>query len=316
VLRQLLGRILLAGAGASLAYLLAAVSLDPRAELSDRSPRPPQAAVTARLGELNLDGPLLRRYLTWASGVAHGDFGETLDGASAGAELGRRASVSLRLVAAGAVLGTLGGVLVGALGAFRQHGLGDRVLTAGTLVLVSVPVFALAVLLQTGAQWANTRTGTRVFEWTGEYAPGGPAGLGGRLRHLLLPTVAIALGQAALCARYQRGMMLDVLHAGYVRTAMAKGLRRRRALIRHALRVAVIPMTTFATYAFAALLTGAAITEKIFGWHGMGEWLLDSIHANDVNAVAACGCAVAVAVSAAGLLADLTRTALDPRARP
>jgi peptide/nickel transport system permease protein len=315
VLRQLLGRILLAGAGASLAYLLAAGALDPRAELSDQSPRPPQAAVTARLGELNLDGPLLRRYLTWVSGVARGDFGETLDGASAGAELGRRASVSLRLVAAGAVLGMFGGVLAGALGAFRQHGLVDRVLTAGTLVLVSVPVFALAVLLQTGAQWANTRTGIRLFTWTGEYAPGGPAGLGGRLRHLLLPTVAIALGQAALCARYQRAMMLDVLNAGYVRTAMAKGLRRRRALLRHALRVAVIPMTTFAAYAFAALLTGAAITEKIFAWHGMGEWLLDSIHANDVNAVAACGCAAAVAISAAGLLADLTRTALDPRAR-
>jgi peptide/nickel transport system permease protein len=315
VLRQLLGRILLAGAGASLAYLLAAVSLDPRAELSDRSPRPPQAAVTARLGELNLDGPLPRRYVTWVSGVARGDFGETLDGAPAGAELQRRALVSLRLVAAGAVLGTFGGVLAGALGAFRQHGLVDRTLTAGTLVLVSVPVFALAVLLQTGAQWANTRTGIRVFEWTGEYAPAA-TGLGGRVRHLLLPTASIALGQAALCARYQRGMMLDALNAGYVRTAMAKGLRRRRALRRHALRVAVIPMTTFATYAFAALLTGAAITEKIFAWHGMGEWLLDSIHANDVNAVAACGCAAAVTVSAAGLLADLTRTALDPRARP
>jgi peptide/nickel transport system permease protein len=314
VLRQLLGRILLAGAGASLAYLLAAVSLDPRAELSDRSPRPPQAAVTARLAELNLDGPLPRRYVTWVSGVARGDLGETLDGAPAGAELQRRALVSLRLVAAGAVLGTFGGVLAGALGAFRQHGLIDRTLTAGTLVLVSVPVFALAVLLQTGAQWANTRTGIRVFEWTGEYAPAA-TGLGGHVRHLLLPTASIALGQAALCARYQRGMMLDALNAGYVRTAMAKGLRRRRALRRHALRVAVIPMTTFATYAFAALLTGAAITEKIFAWHGMGEWLLDSIHANDVNAVAACGCAAAVTVSAAGLLADLTRTALDPRAR-
>ena len=316
MLRQLLGRILLAVAGASLAYLLAAVSLDPRAELSDRSPRPPQAAVTARLGELNLDGPLPRRYLTWVSGVAHGDFGETLDGAPAGPELGRRAWVSLRLVAVGAVLGTFGGVLAGAVGAFRQHGLVDRVLTAGTLVLVSVPVFALAVLLQTGAQWANTRIGTRVFAWTGEYAPGGPAGLGGRLRHLLLPTTSIALGQAVLCARYQRGMMLDALNAGYVRTAMAKGLRRRRALLRHALRVAVIPMATFATYAFAALLTGAAITEKIFAWHGMGEWLLDSIHADDVNAVAACGCAAAITVSAAGLLADLARAALDPRARP
>jgi peptide/nickel transport system permease protein len=315
VLRKLVGRIVLAGTGATLAYLLAAVALNPRAELEGRSPRPPQAAVSARLGELNLDGSLPRRYATWISGVARGDFGETLDGASAGAELRRRAGVSLRLVAAGAILGTLGGVLAGALAAARQYGVSDRLLTAGTLVTVSVPVFALAILVQTGAQWANTRTGSRVFEWTGEYAPGAPAGVAGRLRHLLLPTASIALGQAALCARYQRGLMLDALNAGYVRTAMAKGLRRRTALRRHALRVAVIPMTTFTVYAFAALLTGAAITEKIFAWHGLGEWLLDSIQANDVNAVAACGCAAAITMSAAGLLADLAHTTLDPRAR-
>jgi peptide/nickel transport system permease protein len=310
-----LGRVLLAVAGASLAYLLAAVALDPRAALSDASPRPPRAAVVARLDELGLDGPLPRRWAGWVSGVARGDFGETLGGAPVGGELWRRAGVSLRLVAAGFTLGTVGGVLLGWSGALSRDGPADRLLTAATLTLVSVPVFAVAVLLQSAAQWVNGRTGLRVFTWTGEYTPGASAGLGGRLRHLPLPAMTLALGQLAVCARYQRGVMLDVLDAGYVRTAMAKGLRRRQALLRHGLRVAILPMPAFAAYAFAGLLTGAAITEKAFAWHGLGEWLIDSIYANDVNAVAACGCAAAVAIGAAGLLADLSRTLLDPRAR-
>lgn len=310
-----LGRVLLAVVGASLAYLLATVALDPRAALSDRSPRPPRAAVDARLGELGLDGPVPRRFAGWASGVFRGDFGETLEGAPVGGELWRRAGVSLRLVAGGLLLGTVGGVLLGSLSALSRYGPGDRLLTFATLTLVSVPVFALAVLLQTAAQWVNARTGTRLLVWTGEYTPAAPDGLFGRLRHLLLPTTTLALGQLAICARYQRGVMLDVLDAGYVRTAMAKGLRRRRALLRHGLRVAILPMPTFAAYSLAGLLTGAAVTEKAFGWHGLGEWLIESVYANDVNAVAACGCAAAIATAIVGLLADLSRTVLDPRAR-
>jgi peptide/nickel transport system permease protein len=322
LLRRLAGRMVLAVAGAGLAYLLAAVSLHPRAALESRSPRPPEAVVTARLRELNADDrvPPLRRYATWMTGVARGDFGSTLDGAPVGDELQRRAGVSLRLVTAGALLGTAGGVLAGAWAAGHRHGLPDRLVTACALTALSIPVFALAVLLQTAALWVNTRTGTHALEWTGEYTPGAGAGavrgLADRARHLVLPTATIALGQAALYARYQRATMLDALHAGYVTAAMARGLSRRRALRRHALRVAVIPTTTFATYGFAALLTGAAVTEKIYAWHGLGEWLIDAIHEDDVNAVAACGSAAALSVAAATTAADLARLALDPRTRP
>lgn len=322
LLRRLAGRMVLAVAGAGLAYLLAAVSLHPRAALESRSPRPPAAVVSARLRELNADDrvPLLRRYATWMRGVARGDLGSTLDGAPVGDELLRRALVSLRLVTAGALLGTTGGVLAGAWAAGHRHGLPDRLVTACALTAVSIPVFALAVLLQTAALWVNTRTGTHALEWTGEYTPGVGAGavrgLADRARHLVLPTATIALGQAAMYARYQRATMLDALHAGYVTAAMARGLSRRRALRRHALRVAVIPTTTFAAYGFAALLTGAAVTEKIYAWHGLGEWLIDAIHEDDVNAVAACGGVAALSVVAATTAADLARLALDPRTRP
>ncbi|MFB9834303.1 ABC transporter permease, partial [Actinoallomurus acaciae] len=226
------------------------------------------------------------------------------------------AGASLRLVAAGGPLVWAGGVLLGAVGAFRPQGVLDRLITAGALVTMAIPAFALAVLAQTAAQGVNAWAGAPIFVWTGEYTPGAAGAVADRLRHLLLPTAVLALGQAAMCARYQRGLMLDALNAGYVRAAMARGLRRRTALRRHALRVTVAPMTAFAAYGFAALLTGTAVTEKIFAWHGLGEWLIDSIAGDDVNAVAACGCVAAMTIAVVGLLADLAHAALDPRARP
>jgi peptide/nickel transport system permease protein len=309
---------LLAVAGASLAYFAATLALDPRASLEGRSPRPPRAAVSARLASLGLDDrvPPARRYAAWMSGVARGDFGATLDGVPVRGELLRRAAASVRLVAAGGALGWAGGVLLGAVGASRPQGALDRLITAGTLVTTAIPAFALAVLVQTAAQGVNSWVGAPIFVWTGEYTPGAAAPVADRLRHLLLPATVLALGQAATCARYQRGLLLDALDAGYVRAAMARGLRRRTALRRHALRVTLAPMAAFAAYGFAALLTGTAVTEKVFAWHGLGEWLIDSIARDDVNAVAACGCVTAVTIAVVGLLADLAHAALDPRTWP
>ncbi|MGI8336598.1 ABC transporter permease [Actinomadura scrupuli] len=315
LLRRLLNYAVLVTLAASLAYLLAAASLDPRANFEDRAQRPPEWVIDARLTELNLNDktPLLDRYTTWASGVLHGDLGRTWEGEPVGAEMERRVWVSLRLLLAGCVLGCVLGVLAGAHGAVRRHRLGDRVTTLGSFVIMAVPVFVLAVLLQICGQWINDRTGTRLLEWTGESAPGG--GLGSRLRHLVLPTLTIVLAQAAVYSRYQRSMMLDVLSADYVRTALAKGLRRRTALRRHALRTALIPVTTYFAYNFGLLLLGATFTEKIFGWHGMGEWLIDSISRGDVNVVAAFDCFAAGLVLLAGLCSDVAQGALDPRVR-
>src|SRR5262245_66617775 len=88
--------------------------------------------------------------------------------------------------------------------------------------------------------------------------------------------------------------MLDVLGSDFLRTAQAKGLRRSRALVKHGLRTALIPMATFFAYQFALLFVGATFTERIFGWHGMGEYFVDSIIKNDVNSVAAVTLFVAV----------------------
>lgn len=132
--------------------------------------------------------------------------------------------------------------------------------------------------------------------------------------HLLLPTLAIALGTAAAYSRYQRGTMLDVLGSDFLRTARAKGLRRRTAVLRHGLRTALVPMSTFFAYGFLALFTGAAFTEKVFGWHGMGAWFVDAVGKGDINSVVAVNVFAAVMVLLAGFLADVLHAALDPPA--
>ena len=142
---------------------------------------------------------------------------------------------------------------------------------------------------------------------TGEITPGLDPwswdGIVNRLAHLVLPSLVLIVGSIAFYSRYQRSAMLDVLGSDFLRTARAKGLRRSHALIRHGLRTALIPMVTFFAYQFALLFVGATFTEKIFGWHGMGEYFVDSVTKNDVNSVAAVTLFVAVLVLIAGFIA-------------
>lgn len=320
LLRRLVSRGLLVVLAGSLAYLLAAAALDPRAAFEGRTPRPPEAVIDARLSALNLNDrtSLVDRYRVWAWSVLHGDFGRTQEGEPVNAELWRRLAVSLRLLIPGGVLGGVLGVLLGTYAAARRGRLADRLVTGGAYLLLAVPVFVLAVLLQTIAVTVNGAVGVRVFVWVGDSTAGESDVLGGvldQVRHLLLPAAVIALAQVALYSRYQRALVLDVLHADFVRTARAKGLRRRSALLRHGLRTALVPMTTYFAYASGLLVLGGVFVEKAFGRHGMGEWLVDSIARGDVNAVAAIECVAASAVVVAGLLSDVLNGLLDPRVR-
>ncbi|EUA50133.1 binding--dependent transport system inner membrane component family protein [Mycobacterium xenopi 3993] len=103
----------------------------------------------------------------------------------------------------------------------------------------------------------------------------------------MLPTLTLALAAIAGFSRYQRNAMLDVLSEDFIRTARAKGLTRRRALFKHGLRTALIPMATLFAYGVSGLVVGAVFVEKIFGWHGMGEWVVQGISTQDTNVVAA-----------------------------
>jgi len=119
----------------------------------------------------------------------------------------------------------------------------------------------------------------------------------------------------ATYSRYQRSTMLDVLGSDYLRTAQAKGLRRRTVLLKHGLRTALIPISTFFAYGFLALFTGAIFTEIIYNWHGMGSWFIDSIGKNDVNSVQAVNVFAAFLVLLSGFVSDVLHAVLDPRVR-
>ncbi|SFE05374.1 peptide/nickel transport system permease protein [Actinacidiphila alni] len=304
-----------------LSYTLAATALQPRAYFEARQPPPRPAAVDAQLTALGIDDrtPLYDRFGHWAAHAVRGDLGRTIDDTSVNDEFGRRVGVSLRLLLVGTLAGTVLGILAGAWTAVRQYRLSDRLVTVGSFLLLSTPVFLLAVLLKIGAIRLNQALGTDLIRFTGETTPGLRGGWWAHAKdravHLLLPSLSIGLITIATYSRYQRSTMLDVLGSDYLRTAQAKGLTRRKALLKHGLRTALIPMSTFFSYNFLAVFTGAIFTEAIFGWHGMGEWLVGSIGKDDVNSVVAVSSFAAVVVLFSGLVADVLHAALDPRIR-
>ena len=317
--RRLLNYVVLLALASFLTFTLTSFTFEPLDSLLQRNPRPPQSTIDAKAAELNLDKPIPLRFAHWASGAVRGDFGTTITGQPVADELWRRIGVSLRLVVIGSLMGTVIGVVVGAWGAIRQYRLSDRVITVLSLLILSTPVFVIANLLILGALRVNSILGVQVFEYTGETSPDAVGGAWNqfvdRLQHLVLPTFTLALGAIAGFSRYQRNAMLDVLGQDFIRTARAKGLTRRRALFKHGLRTALIPMATLFAYGVSGLVTGAVFTEKIFGWHGMGEWVVQGIATQDTNIIAAVTVFSGATILLAGLLSDVIYAALDPRVR-
>ena len=173
------------------------------------------------------------------------------------------------------------------------------------MLVISTPVMVLAILLQVAAVQINRATGYQLFEFTGM-----GDGVVGQLQHLLLPTLSMSLGGIATYSRYQRNLMLDTLGADYVRTARAKGLVKRKAVTRHALRTALIPMATYFAFALATLFTGAAVTER-----GIGEYSVNSISQMDINGATAVVAFSGLCTLTGALLSDVFVAIVDPRVR-
>ncbi|MUL66920.1 peptide ABC transporter permease [Mycobacterium sp. CBMA 234] len=318
LIRRLFNYAILLTLATFLTFALTSVTFHPLDSLLQRNPRPPQSVIDAKAHDLGLDKPMPLRYAHWVSGAVHGDFGKTITGQPVSEELGRRVLTSLRLVAIGSILGSIIGVVVGAWGAVRQYRLSDRTITVLALLILSAPTFVIANLLILGALGVNEVLGFQLFQYTGETSPYAAAGWQGfvdRMQHLVLPTTTLALGAIAGYSRYQRNAMLDVLGQDFIRTARAKGLTRRQALFKHGLRTALIPMATLFAYGVAGLVTGAVFVEKIFGWHGMGEWMVQGINNQDTNIVAAFTLFSGTTILIGGLLSDIVYAALDPRVR-
>lgn len=297
----------------SLAYLLASASLDPSALWNRQDPSLNWDAIHANLVKYNIshDLPVWDRYVTWLRNVVlHWDWGRTPKGELINTLIGTKILVSVRLVFLGAAIGMVGGVALGAWTATRQYRFSDRAISLISMIIISTPAMVIAILLQVLAVQINRSSGFQIFEFTGE----GEGALG-RLQHLLLPTLSMSLGGIASYSRFQRNLMLDTLGADYVRTARAKGLIKRKALTRHALRTALIPMATYFAFALATLFTGAAITERVYGWHGMGEYSISAISGMDINGVTAVVAFSGLCTLTGAFLSDVFVAIVDPRVR-
>ncbi|TDO45774.1 peptide/nickel transport system permease protein [Kribbella sp. VKM Ac-2527] len=299
-------------------FCLVALSGDPLARLREQ-PGVSAEAIAARSEALNLDQPLIVRYLGWITNVLQGNLGLSLDGEPVADKLTRAFSVTLRLVIAAAVVAILLAVVVGVLSAVRRYTVWDYSATFAAFVFFSMPVFFLAGVLKDLAIRLNEATGHVIFTTVGERGSGAVTGLldtiSDRAGHMVLPTLTLVLVTFAAWSRYQRASMLEILGADFMRTARAKGVPERSVLLRHGLRNALIPLTTIVAVDFATLVNGSIVIETVYAWNGLGRLFITSLQQGDVQLSTAWLLIAAGAVVVFNLVADIVYALLDPRIR-
>lgn len=286
-----------------------------------RNPPVPQQTIDNEKERLHLNDPVVVQYGNWLKNlVLHGDFGPSITSTNnIGDELVKRTFVTLRLVIFAMFLALVLAILSGVLSATRQYSWLDYTFTFLGFVFLSMPPFWTAVLLKQGALTVNEATGQRTFFTIGARSDSTDPGAWNTVMdifgHLILPTISLALITYATWSRFQRSSMLEVLGSDYIRLARSKGLAPRRVLVRHALRTAMIPMTTVSALAIAGVLGGAVVTETVFEWQGLGRYLIDSITTRDRYAVLGILLVTGFIVIMGNLVADILYGVLDPRIR-
>ena len=328
--RRLANYLVLLMVAVSLAYMLAGTQLNPRSMLIEQELTKGQkisyeevvASVDARLTKWNInpEDSVFTRFWIWLQNVfLKWDWGYSPRGESVTEEIGRRAMVSLQLVLLAFIIGIVVGIAVGAWTAVRQYSASDRVVTAISIVLLSTPTVVIAVFLQIGVTKLNQELGFQLINFVGQRSAIQPEGtipqLLDRLNHLILPTISMSLGSIAAYSRYQRNLMLDTIGADYVRTARAKGLRYGTAIRKHALRTSLIPMATFFAFGMTTLVLGAAMTEQVYGWQGMGIYSISTISGQDINGTVAIVAFSGAVTLAGAFLSDILVAVVDPRVR-
>jgi peptide/nickel transport system permease protein len=302
-----------------LVFVLVAASGDPLATLRTQ-PDVPQELVDRRAEELGLDRPIVARYGQWLTAAVRGDFGRrVVEETSVRTLLWQRLQVTLRMVTAALVAGVVLSMIVGALGAMRPYSVLDQLVGAGGLVLLSLPVFWLAALLQEAVIALGGLTGRRLLPTLNQSEPGFTGGLLARwadyAEHLVLPTLTLSLLLVASWSRYVRASMIEESTQDYVRTARAKGAGPARILFRHLLPNALAPVSSIIALDVAAVFGGAVIVERVFNWQGMGQLLIEGVRDVDVNVVSAWLVVTATIVVSLNVVADVVAARLDPRIR-
>lgn len=247
-----------------------------------------------------LNDPLHIRYFTYLGNLLQGDLGTNFRDIRVIDELKQRYPTTVKLAAMAIVFETIIGIIAGVLAGIRKGKFIDNLVLVSTLFVISVPIFVTGVMLQytLGLRW-------HLFPPT--------VSSDATFYQLLMPAFVLGSASIAYVARLTRTNLVENLRADYLRTAIAKGLTRRRALSLHALRNSLIPVVTFIGADFGGLLGGAIVTERIFNIQGVGGFLFTGIRNRDpVNVVGTVTILVFVFLIA-NLLVDLLYGVLDPR---
>ncbi|MBZ9602698.1 ABC transporter permease [Phyllobacterium chamaecytisi] len=259
--------------------------------------------------QMGLNQPLAIRYFSWLGGLLTGDLGKSYTYSVPVFDLIKeRVAVSLPLAVISLALSTLIALPVGIFAASKRGKFSDTLAMGVAQVGVAIPNFWFALLL------------VYLFAVTLRLVPAGGfpgwgAGFGVSLKSLILPSIALALPQAAILARITRSALLEVLGEDYIRTARAKGLSRRQVLYRHALRNALIPVLTILGLQFAFLLAGTIIIENVFYLPGLGRLVFQAITQRDLIVVEGVVMLLIATLVLVNLLVDLSYAIVDPRLR-
>lgn len=262
--------------------------------------RPPSQAELERTRELlGLDQPLVARYVDFVAGALHGDLGTSLmTGRPVAAELAARFPATLELAGAATLIAVVLAIPIGVLAAVRRNTLLDQLTRGGAILAASIPPFWLALLLIIGF---SVR-----LDWLPSFGYGG-------VGHLVLPALALGLGEAAVLARLTRSSLLEVLGEDYVNAARAKGVPEWLVVARHALRNALAAVVTQIGLLFAFLLAYSAIIEVIFVWPGVGRLAVQAIHQRDYPLIQGFVVFAGTVFVLVNLVVDLLYLKLDPR---
>lgn len=264
-----------------------------------------------RLAEqMGLNRPLFVQYLDWAGRMLQGDWGKSFrDGAAVTDVIARHLPATLLLMGASTVFSIALGTWIGIRGATHRYSTFDYTATVGAMIALSVPTFWFGLV---GIYIFTLKLG-----WlpAGNMYTIGDESVLGYAKHLIMPSVVLALVNVATWSRYMRSSTLDVINQDFVKTARAKGVPERRILMKHVVGNALLPMITLAGMQLPTILGGALVTETVFTWPGMGRLFLDSLGYSDYPVVMGLLMFSAILTLIGNLIADIVIAMVDPRIR-
>lgn len=294
-------------------FIIRLSPVDPLAELR-LNPSISQETLDKEVKRLNLDKPIYVQYISWAKSFIKWDLGYTSTGEKVSVKLKERIPNTLLLTVVVIFMTWAAGIPLGILAAVKKETAFDRFLTVISSIGMAIPSFFFAILMLIFAVK------------TGWFPVGGltsynfnELGFWGKFtdiaRHLILPSIVLFTISLSGLQRQMRANMFEVLDSDYVKFARAKGLSEWRVLFKHALRNAINPMITLLGFEFAGLLSGAALTEYVFQYPGLGRLILEAVMKSDINLVMASLMMGTIMLILGNLIADILLMITDPRLR-